>query len=255
MLTATLLDPRVSQYQSELGKALYQVRAFDRALEVYDYATQLDPRDPTPHFYKGIALSDLNRPGEAIQEINRSIELNDNVAIFRSHLMLDRERAVRNYNLARSYNQLGLGEWAYSKAVTAVNRDPTNSSANLFLSKSFTKSEALAAEQELLLFRVLSPANQNTFMNLVDNDYTPMFEMPYNRATLQGGIGNWEREKNHPGSRGEPLRRSPRRRLLPAGKLYPGRGLPGSQRRLAEPRLPGRVQGGAHGQWHSYRCF
>jgi len=77
--------------------------------------------------------------------------------------------------------------------VTAVNHDPTNSSAHLFLSKSFTKSESMAAEQELLLFRVLSPANQNTFMNLVENDYTPMFEMPYNRITLQGGIGNWER--------------------------------------------------------------
>jgi tetratricopeptide (TPR) repeat protein len=195
MLTATLLDPRVSLYQSELGKALYQVRAFDRALEVYDYAKQLDPRDPTPHFYKGIALSDLNRPGEAIQEINRSIALNDNVAIFKSRLMLDRDRAVRNYNLARSYNQLGLGEWAYSKAVTAVNHDPTNSSAHLFLSKSFTKSESMAAEQDLLLFRVLSPANQNTFMNLVENDYTPMFEMPYNRITVQGGIGNWNSQK------------------------------------------------------------
>jgi tetratricopeptide (TPR) repeat protein len=195
MLTATLLDPRVSLYQSELGKALYQVRAFDRALEVYDYAKQLDPRDPTPHFYKGIALSDLNRPGEAIQEINQSIALNDNVAIFKSHLMLDRDRAVRNYNLARSYNQLGLGEWAHSKAVTAVSHDPNNSSAHLFLSKSIPKNDALAAEQELLLFRVLSPANQNTFMNLVENDYTPMFEMPYNRITLQGGIGNWERKK------------------------------------------------------------
>jgi tetratricopeptide (TPR) repeat protein len=195
MLTATLLDPRVSLYQSELGKALYQVRAFDKALEVYDYAGKLDPKDPTPHFYKGIALSDLNRPGEAIQAINHSIALNDNVAVFKSRLMLDRDRSVRNYNLARAYNQLGLGEWAYSKAVTAVNHDPTNSSAHLFLSKSFGGSEFLAADQEMLLFRVLSPANQNTFMNLLENDYTPMFEMPYNRATLQGGIGAWEGKK------------------------------------------------------------
>jgi tetratricopeptide (TPR) repeat protein len=193
MLTATLLDPRVSLYQSQLGKALYQARAFDKALEVYDYAGKLDPKDPTPHFYKGIALTDLNRPGEAIQAINRSIALNDNVAVFRSRLMLDRDRAVRNFNLARAYNQLGLGEWAYSKAVTAVNNDPTNSSAHLFLSKSFGGSESLAADQEMLLFRVLSPANQNTFMNLMENDYTPMFEMPYNRATVQGGVGAWER--------------------------------------------------------------
>ena len=195
MLLATLLEPRLSSYQSELGKALYQVRSFDKALHVYDYAKTLDPNDPTPYLYKGIALTDLNRPGEAIQEINRSIELNDNRAVYRTRLALNRDRAVRNYNLARSYNQLGLGEWAYSKAVTAVNHDPTNSSAHLFLSKSFTKSESMAAEQELLLFRVLSPANQNTFMNLAENDYTPMFEMPYNRITVQGGIGSWNRQK------------------------------------------------------------
>jgi tetratricopeptide (TPR) repeat protein len=197
MLTATLLEPRVALYQSTLGKALYQVRTFDKALEVYDYAKTLDPQDPTPYFYKGIALTDLNRPGEAIQEINRSIALNDNTAIFRSRLMLDRDLAVRNYNLALAYNQLGLTEWAFSKAVTAVASDPVNSSAHLFLAKSYTAPVAQAAE--LLLYRVLSPANENTFYNLTNtvftNDYTPMFEMPYYRGLLQGGIGAWQ-EKN-----------------------------------------------------------
>ena len=124
MLTATLLEPRVSLYQSSLGKALYQTRAFDKALEVYDYAKTLDPNDPTPYLYRGIALSDLYRPGEAIQELNKSIELNDNMAVFRSRLMLDRDLAVRNTDLARAYNQLGLGDWSYSKALTAVKNDP-----------------------------------------------------------------------------------------------------------------------------------
>ncbi|MFP3868796.1 MAG: tetratricopeptide repeat protein, partial [Desulfobacteraceae bacterium] len=114
MLTATLLDPRLSQYQSQLGKALYQAHAFDKALEVWDYAKSLDPKDPTPHLYKGIALTDLNRPGEAIQEINKSIELNDNVAMFRARQSLDQDLAVRNAGLARAYQQLGLTEWALS---------------------------------------------------------------------------------------------------------------------------------------------
>ncbi|MFP3868406.1 MAG: tetratricopeptide repeat protein [Desulfobacteraceae bacterium] len=191
MLTATLLEPRVSLYQSTLGKALYQVRAFDKALEVYDYAKALDQNDPTPHLYKGIALTDLNRPGEAIQEINQSIALNDNNAIFRSRLMLDRDLAVRNFNLSRAYNQLGLGEWAYSKAVTAVKKDPLNSSARLFLANAYinTRQRLASAGSELLLHRLLSPANQNTF--IVYNDYTPMFEMPYLRVQAQGGIGTW----------------------------------------------------------------
>ncbi|MBM4275363.1 MAG: tetratricopeptide repeat protein [Deltaproteobacteria bacterium] len=194
MLTATLLEPRVSLHQTSLGKALYQTRAFDRALEVFDYAKTLDPRDPTPHLYKGIALSDLNRPGEAIQEINRSIELNDHTAVFRTRLGLDRDLAVRNYNLARAYDQLGLKEWAFSKAVTAVKNDPYNSSAHLFLEKSYginTPQGLEAINSEDLLFRLLAPANQSTFLNIRNDNYTPMFEMPYARVLAQGGVGSW----------------------------------------------------------------
>jgi tetratricopeptide (TPR) repeat protein len=201
MLTATLLEPRVSLYQSALGKALYQSRDADKALEVWDYAAGLDPKDPTPHLYKGIALSDLNRPGEAIQAINKSIELNDNVAIFRARQSLDRDLAVRNYDLAKSYGQLGLNEWAFSKAVTAVKNDPYNSSAHLFLSKSFVSTTqgpyltTMAQLNEDLYFRLLSPANQNTFLSIRNDNYTPMFEMPFIRVLAQGGIGAW-REKN-----------------------------------------------------------
>ncbi len=214
MLTATLLEPRVAQYQNELGKALYQTRSFDRSLEVWDYAKTLDPKDPTPHFYKGVALTDLNRPGEAIQEINKSIELNDNVAMFRGRQSLNQDLSLRNYNLARSYQQLGMSEWAFSKAVTAVKNDPTNSSAHLFLQDSydvggpfFLNSGELftAREVERTLFRVLSPANQNTFSSLVlpgtENlgltfNYTPMYEMPYARLIASGGVGAWEGEKS-----------------------------------------------------------
>jgi tetratricopeptide (TPR) repeat protein len=196
ILTSTLLEPRVSLYQSFLGKAFYQMRVFDKALETYDYAKTLDPKDPTPYLYKGIALSDLNRPGEAIEELNRSIELNDNRAMFRSRLMLDRDLAVRNYNLAYAYSDLGLGLWAYSKALTAVQRDPTNSSAQLFLANAFaaTRQRIGASSSAFLLYKLLSPANQNTFS--IGIDYTPMFEMPYARAVASGTIGVWD-SKDH----------------------------------------------------------
>jgi tetratricopeptide (TPR) repeat protein len=193
MLNATLLEPRISLYQSELGKALYQTRSFGRALEVFDYAKTLDPQDPTPHLYKGIALSDLNRPGEAIQEINRSIALNNNTAIFRTKLTLDRDLAVRNYSLARAFDQLGMEEWAASKGITAVKNDPYNASAHLFLAKSYAKipGRLNAVSNESLLFRLLSSANQNTFSNILNDNYTSMFEMPYARVLAQGGIGSW----------------------------------------------------------------
>ncbi|MDI6855042.1 MAG: iron dicitrate transport regulator FecR, partial [Deltaproteobacteria bacterium] len=142
-------------------------------------------------------LTDLNRPGEAIQEINKSIELNDNVAMFRGRQSLDQDRAVRNYDLARAYDQLDLNEWAVSKAVTAVKNDPYNSSAHLFLRKSYEANPRflLTAFNEDLLFRLLAPANQSTFFSIDNDNYTPMFEMPYIRVLAQGGIGAW-REKN-----------------------------------------------------------
>ena len=191
MLVATLLSPRLSLIQSALGKALYQNRDFDKALATYDYAASLDPRDPTPHLYKGIALTDLNRPGEAIREINASIAKNDNQAIFRSRLSLDRDLAVRNADLARPFTLLGLGDWAYAKAVTAVKNDPLNPSAHLFMSSAYrsTRQRVGASGTELLLFRLLSPANQNTFTQ--SNDYTPMFESPYLRLQTIGTAGVW----------------------------------------------------------------
>lgn len=197
ILTGTLLEPRVSLFQSFLGKAFYQMRVFDKSLETYDYAKTLDPKDPTPYLYKGIALSDLNRPGEAIEELNKSIDLNDNQAVFRSRLMLDRDLAVRNYNLAYSYNNLGLGPWGYSKALTAVKKDPTNSSAQLFLANAFagTRQRVGASTSAFLLYKLLSPANQNTFS--IGIDYTPMFEMPYARALASATLGIWDSKEQN----------------------------------------------------------
>lgn len=195
MLGATLLSPRLSLLQSALGKALYQNRDFEKALATYDYAATLDPRDPTPHLYKGIALTDLNRPGEAVMEINRSIAKNGNQALFRSRLTLDRDLAVRNADLARSYTLLGLGDWAYSKAVTAVKNDPLNPSAHLFMANAYmaTRQRVGASGTELLLYRLLSPANQNSFT--LYNDYTPMFEMPYLRFQTVDSVGFWSNGK------------------------------------------------------------
>lgn len=197
ILQATLLEPRVALYQAELGKALYQERNQAKALEVYDYAKTLDPQDPTPYLYKGIALTDLNRPGEAIQEINRSIALNDNRGVYRTRLALNRDLAVRNFNLAKAYLQLNLNEWGFRKAVTAVQKDPTNASAYLFLSSAFgaSRNRLGSGLSALLLYRLLSPANENTFtqglVGLSTLDYTPMFEMPYFRVLTQGSIGCW----------------------------------------------------------------
>jgi hypothetical protein len=115
--------------------------------------------------------------------------------MFRTRLSLDRDQAVQNYNVAKAYSQLGLGDWAYSKAVTAVKQDPQNSSAYLFLAESYRATRQLvgAGTSSLLLYRLLSPANQNTFSQF--NDYTPMYEMPYGRVIVEGGVGAWRERR------------------------------------------------------------
>ena len=68
----------------------------------YEIAKQLDPNDPTPWFYDAILLQTENRPVEALHDIETSIELNDNRAVYRSRLLLDADIAVRGTSLARS---------------------------------------------------------------------------------------------------------------------------------------------------------
>ncbi len=192
LLAAVTLEPRLSLYHSYLAKAFFELREFDQAFTALAAAEELDPRDPTPHFYSGIFLHDLNRPGDAVQSYQRSIELNDYRAVYRSRLLLDQDRATRNVDLARSYNRLGLSEWGNSEAVLSELDDPANSSARLFLANTFLNlpGRALVGGSELLLGRLLLPVNANSFNTF--NDYTTLFELPRAFWTVQGEGGNFD---------------------------------------------------------------
>ena len=90
--------------------------------------------------------------------------------------------------------------------MTSVKKSPTSGSAYLFLTQSYAATQQRIGAQgtSLVLYYLLSPANQNTFSQspssqpvyYISNDYTPMFEMPYWRATLQGGLGAWKSNKS-----------------------------------------------------------
>ena len=56
----------------------------------------LDPQDPTPYFYDAIQKQTTNRPVEALQDLQKAIELNDNRAVYRSRLLLDSDLAARS---------------------------------------------------------------------------------------------------------------------------------------------------------------
>ena len=192
ILEATTLEPRISLYQSYLGKAFYAERKFEQAFTALQTAMELDPRDPTPHLYSGIFQEELNRPGVAVEDFQESIRLNDNRAVYRSRFVLDEDRATRNIKLASAFNRLGFSESANLEAIKSFSSDPTNSSARIFLADTFINlpGRSGAAGSELLMARLLLPVNANSFNAF--NDYTTLFELPRLLWTGQLGAGNFD---------------------------------------------------------------
>ena len=63
-------------------------------------AEKLDPGDPTAWLYSGLIQFRANNVNRAINDLERSKQLNDNRSLFRSRLLLDEDAAVRSANLA-----------------------------------------------------------------------------------------------------------------------------------------------------------
>lgn len=192
MLVATLLEPRVAINYTYLGKALYQIRDFEGALKMMQRAKSLDPKDPSPYLYTGVMYTDLNMPAEAVRDLQKAVELNDNKAIYRARFLLDEDRATKNINLARAYRDLGLDGVARNVAMLSLKDDPNNSGAHLFMANALVgeKDRTAAAGSEFLKFLLLMPANQNSFNSF--NEYTSFFEIPKIGGTLQAQGGNLE---------------------------------------------------------------
>jgi tetratricopeptide (TPR) repeat protein len=109
---AVSLDPNNSLTRSYLGKAYYEEKRDPLARNQFAIAKELDPKDPTPWFYDAIRKQSVNRPVEALQDLQKSIELNDNRAVYRSRLLLDQDLAARSASLGRIYNDLGFQQLA-----------------------------------------------------------------------------------------------------------------------------------------------
>ena len=93
---AVSLDPGRSLLRSYLGKAFFEEKRKRLAERHFSAAQELDPKDPTPWFYDAIRKQTLNRPVEALRDMQQSITLNDNRAVYRSRLLLDSDLAARS---------------------------------------------------------------------------------------------------------------------------------------------------------------
>jgi tetratricopeptide (TPR) repeat protein len=188
------LDPNDSLIRSYLGKTYFEERRDPLDAEQYAIAKELDPNDPTPWFYNAIRLQLENRPVEALRELEKSIELNDNRLVYRSRLLLDQDLATRGTSLARIYDDLGFEQLGVNEAARALTLDPANSAAHRFLSDVYVGRPRLevARVSELLQAQMLQPVGRNpiqpslafTDLDLVArsgpaqvafNEFTPLF--------------------------------------------------------------------------------
>jgi tetratricopeptide (TPR) repeat protein len=158
---AAILNPNKSLIRSYLGKTYYEEKRDKFAADQYSLAKKLDPLDPTPWFYDAIRKQTINRPVEALQDFQKSIELNDNRAVYRSRLLLDRDLAARSSSLGRIYNDLGFQQLALVEGWKSVDTDPSNYSAHRLLADTYATlpRHEIARVSELLQSQLLQPIN------------------------------------------------------------------------------------------------
>ncbi len=155
------LDANNSLVRSYLGKAYYEEKRTALTNREYATAKELDPKDPTPFFYDAIQKQTTNRPVEALHDLQKAIELNDNRAVYRSKLLLDSDLAARSASLGRIYTDLGFQQLALVEGWKSVNTDPSNYSAHRFLADSYSAlpRHEIARVSELLQSQLLQPIN------------------------------------------------------------------------------------------------
>jgi Flp pilus assembly protein TadD len=186
---AAFLDPAVSLYRSYLGKAFFEQEKEDKAAQEYEEAIALDPLDPTPYLYRAYNELSKNRPVDALRDIEKSIDLNNNRAVYRSRLLLDQDVAVRSAGLAEVFNTLGFSEIARVEAIKSLNRDYSNYSAHRLLSEGY-RSILLndASISEDAIAKLLSPLSFNLFQRPAGevslNDYNALFD----RSQIRTGV-------------------------------------------------------------------
>ncbi len=123
---AASLDPNNSLVRSYLGKVYFEKKNIGLDEREFAIAKELDPNDPTPWFYDAIAKQTTNRPVEALHNLQKARELNDNRAVYRSKLLLDSDEAARSASIARIYNDLNFQQRALFEGWMSVNTDPTS---------------------------------------------------------------------------------------------------------------------------------
>jgi tetratricopeptide (TPR) repeat protein len=206
---SVILDPGNALIRSYMGKTYFEEKRDELADSQLRIAKELDPLDPTAWFYDSIRKQTTNRPVEALRDVQESISLNDNRAVYRSRLLLDEDLAARSAGLARIYRDLDFEQLALIEGWTSVEADPSDYSGHRFLADVYSSlpRHQIARVNELFTSQLLQPINitpiqpqlaeANNFIlqnagptDLAFNEFNPLFER--NRWAIQGSgvVGN-----------------------------------------------------------------
>lgn len=201
---AAALEPRRALARAYLGKAFGDARETALAEKDFRLARELDPGDPTAYLYSALLRWQQNQPNAAVRDLERSVALNDQRQLYRSRLLLDRDRAVRSANLAAVYRDAGLPEASLGAAARAVNDDYANFSGHLFLANSYQALEdpnrfdlrlESARYSELLVANLLAPAGAGNLSQLLSQQEHLQFfdERPFGASSLTEyrSSGDW----------------------------------------------------------------
>ncbi|HEX3798579.1 MAG TPA: FecR domain-containing protein [Verrucomicrobiae bacterium] len=186
LLTAAALEPQRALLRSYLGKAYADSGDDARAARELQLSLKLDPSDPTGWLYLALLKQQENKINEAVGDLQQSQERNDDRSVFRSHMLLDQDRAVGSANLATMYRDLGMTDVSVREASKAVTSDYANDSAHLFLSDAYNDLRDptqfnLRYEtvwfNELLLANILAPLGGGRLSQGVSQqEYSRLFE-------------------------------------------------------------------------------
>jgi Flp pilus assembly protein TadD len=184
--TAVALEPNRAILRSYLGKAQFHEGNQRLARKEIDLGRKLDPSDPTAYLYSALLEQQENKLNQAVRDLEKSQELNNNRSVFRSRLLLDQDRAVRSANLASIYRDDGLYDQSFREAGRSVNYDYGNYSAHLFLAESYDalrdpRQVNLRYEtpwlSELFMANLLAPVQAgNLSQNISQQEYSRLFE-------------------------------------------------------------------------------
>ena len=205
---AASLDPSDPMIRSYLGKAYFEEKRDALAATQFAMAKSRDPHDPTPWFYDALRKQSDNRPVEALADLQQSILLNQDRAVYRSQFLLDSDRASRQSSVAKIYDDLALYRFAVTEATQSLTSDPSNYSGHRFLSDAYARLDRheIASVSELLQAQLLQPLNLNplqpklAFSNVSTpglsgpvapafNEFNPLFERNGTQFVVSGLAG------------------------------------------------------------------